>query len=139
MKDYKVPLAQPLMAAEPTAEYMISYARTGIDMGFVATLMERLALSLKEVAAILHVSLRTLQRYSPSTKLDTDASSKLIYLSKLELAGLRVFGSQEAFNKWLRTPVTALGGATPLSYLDTPFGFELVEQTLGKIEHGIFA
>jgi putative toxin-antitoxin system antitoxin component (TIGR02293 family) len=139
MKKYSVDTPDPLMVSEPTAEHMISYARKGIDMSFVSNMMERLSLSLKDIADILHVSLRTLQRYNTSTKLDTDASSKLLYLSKLEVTGLRVFGSHMAFTSWLKSPVMALGGHTPLSYLDTPFGFELVEQTLGRIEHGIFA
>jgi putative toxin-antitoxin system antitoxin component (TIGR02293 family) len=139
MKNYTYTDQDTLFASEPSAEVMIKYARTGIDMTFIKQTMDRLRLSLKEIADILHISLRTLQRYKDDTKLDTDASSKVIYLKKLESTGVRVFGSYDAFAKWLRTPILALDGFTPLSYLDTPFGFELVEQTLGRIEHGIFA
>lgn len=127
------------IASESTEVYLISYARRGLDMRFVMDIMDRLSLTLKDIADILHVSLRTLQRYKDTTKLDTDASSKLLYLAKLEAAGIRVFGDKAAFNTWLKSPLDALGGFTPLSYLDTPFGFELVEQALGRIEHGIFA
>ncbi len=141
VKNYDFPDtdSQGIFAEEPSEIFMIGYARKGLDMRFVMDIMDRLSLTLKDIADILHVSLRTLQRYNATTKLDTDASSKLLYLAKLEATGIRVFGDKAAFNSWLKAPVSALGGFTPLSYLDTPFGFELVEQALGRIEHGIFA
>lgn len=39
---------------------------------------------------------------------------------------------------WLKSPNAALGGATPLSLLDTDIGTESVMDTLGRIEHGVF-
>lgn len=142
MKNYPVDEEYPdslSLAAESSAEYMIYYSRKGLDMTYLSNLISRLSLSLKETAQILHISLRTLQRYGKTDTLDKDISSKLLYLAKLEGIGLQIFDSQESFNTWLRTPAPSLNNHTPLSYLDTPFGFELVEQTLGRMAHGIFA
>ena len=139
MKNYPKYPDNISLASEPTNEYMIYYSRKGLDMTYLLGLVSRLSLSLKDIAEILHVSLRTLQRYKKEDRLDKDASSKLLYLSRLESIGLQVFGSHEAFNTWMRTPTHSLNGQTPLSYLDTPFGFALVEQALGRIAHGIFA
>jgi len=40
---------------------------------------------------------------------------------------------------WLKSPNAALAGTTPLSLLDTDIGAESVLDTLGRIEHGVFA
>ena len=45
----------------------------------------------------------------------------------------------EAALTWLKTPNAALFRASPLSLLDTDIGAESVMDTLGRIEHGVFA
>ena len=40
---------------------------------------------------------------------------------------------------WLRRPNRALGGERPLDLLATEGGARLVEQTLGRIAHGVFS
>lgn len=50
-----------------------------------------------------------------------------------------VFGSQEKARKWLRVPCLALGGNAPLDFLDTFAGVRMVEDELGRIEHGVYA
>jgi len=37
-----------------------------------------------------------------------------------------------------QAPAAVLGGATPLSLIDTDDGAESVMDTLGRIEHGVF-
>lgn len=49
---------------------------------------------------------------------------------------VQVFGSREAAGSWMRQSIIALGGATPLSLLDTGFGAELVERAMVAIEYG---
>lgn len=117
----------------------IQAARTGIKTGFLLYLGELLSFSLTELSKVIHVSLRTLQRYHPDHVLDADASAKVIQLSMLESRGMRVFGHQGAFNTWLKLPMPDLGGETPFDFMDTPFGFKVLDQILGRIEQGIFA
>ncbi len=151
MKDtnYNVDKELPInIVEEPAAAWespigsiseMINFSRNGINMNYLNKLSNKLSLSLQEMGEILHVSLRTLQRYAPTKVLDTDASAKAINLAALQVHGIDVFGSEKDFNEWLRSEVPHLGNKTPLSYLDTPFGFTLIDQTLGRIEHGLFA
>lgn len=117
----------------------INSSRRGITMRVLSRLGEELALSLGELASILHLSLRTLQRYTPEKRLDTDASAKVLQLAELRSRGLEIFGSDTDFNVWLRTGLPVLSGQRPLDFLDTPFGFKLLDQILGRIEHGVFA
>ncbi len=138
------------IAAEPTLEYgiaaiisdasldLIATARKGVSMNFLTTIAEKLSLSLQEVGHILHVSLRTLQRNAPAKKLDIDASAKALQLATLYQKGVYVFGEEQIFTDWLREEVPALDYKKPINLLDTPFGFQLVMQVLGRIEHGVF-
>ena len=50
-----------------------------------------------------------------------------------------VFEETAAALAWLQSPNAALGGVTPLSLLDTDVGADSVLDTLGRIEHGVFA
>jgi putative toxin-antitoxin system antitoxin component (TIGR02293 family) len=118
---------------------VVRHARSGLKTGYFYFLGHKMDLSISDLAKILNVSLRTLQRYLPDQLLDTDASAKVIQLSLLNQHGVEVFGTQESFNLWLKAPVMDLEYQTPLSLLDTPFGFDLVHQILGRIEHGVFA
>lgn len=65
--------------------------------------------------------------------------------SEALLDALRVFhrasaalGGLDAAHEWLETPLPAMGGQRPLDYCDTFSGRRLVQQAIGKIEHGEF-
>lgn len=152
MANYKIKEDHINFAAEPasaclysprlstTSElYVVHNARKGIKTGYLLHLGNLMGLSYIDLAKILNISLRTMQRYSPDFVLDTDASSKVIQLSMLNQHGLEVFGAQDHFNRWIRSEVMDIEYMTPLSLLDTAFGFDLVHKVLGRIEHGIFA
>lgn len=51
---------------------------------------------------------------------------------------MEVFGTREKALRWLNTPVRSLGDQTPLSLLNTPEGVAQVQDTLGRVEHGIW-
>ena len=50
-----------------------------------------------------------------------------------------VFEDAQAALNWMQSPNASLGGVTPLSLLDTEIGADSVLDTLGRIEHGVFA
>ena len=49
-----------------------------------------------------------------------------------------VFGTRVKALRWLNTPVRSLGDRTPLSLLETPEGVGQVQDTLGRVEHGVW-
>jgi hypothetical protein len=53
--------------------------------------------------------------------------------------GIRVFGSEEAFDVWLGTPCLALGGKMPISMLDSSAGLDTVEGVVVEIERGVYS
>ncbi len=154
MKKYQNVSDFSYLASEPAAAYIssatstdyqgadlsiIRHARKGIKTGYLLQLGDLMGLTQIEISKILHVSLRTLQRYDHDFILDSDASSKVIQLGMLYHRGLDVIGDQLGFSDWLKSPMSSLEGRSPLDYLDTPFGFQLINQILGRIEHGVFA
>ena len=51
---------------------------------------------------------------------------------------IEVFGTREKALRWLRAPVRSLGDKTPISLLNTPEGLARVQDTLGRVEHGVW-
>ena len=118
---------------------LIELARTGIPKNEVLKMAKHLSFSGKELAIIINLSERTLQRYPNDKKLEKIASEKAIQLAKLYERGNEVWGDLDRFKGWMRHPNPFLGSKTPLEILDTNFGFEMVLDEIGRIEHGILA
>lgn len=118
---------------------LLNLARKGVSKKSLVNLAKQISLTIQEVAGIMHISERTLQRYTPATLIKTEYAEKAIELAKLYERGTEVFGTIDNFNDWMKTPNYTLNGETPLNLLDTSIGFDLIIQTLGRIEYGIFS
>lgn len=121
------------------AHLLINKSRNGMAMYQIENLMKRYYLTLKEMAAVLNISERTLQRYEDKDVLSKDASERALHLQRLYERGADVFGTLDKFKGWMKASILIFNNEQPISFLDTIFGFELLEQELGRIEHGIFA
>ncbi|HVI47407.1 MAG TPA: antitoxin Xre/MbcA/ParS toxin-binding domain-containing protein [Chitinophaga sp.] len=147
IKGYHVQENALMIIEEPGATYVaghgyfeyIQLSRSGIIKRALLNLSRQLSFSLAELAQVLHISERTLQRYSDDAKLSADTSERAILLSQLYQRGTEVFGNLENFKEWMRTPLPAFNYQLPISLLDTTFGFQLILDELGRIEHGLFA
>lgn len=126
-------------ALRPSDYDLVSIAREGIAKNKLLALAKKLSLTIEELAGILHISERTLQRYEPSTLIKTEHADRAIELAKLYERGAEVLGSHDAFNRWLRHPNLALRHQIPLTLLDTSIGFTMVLNILGRIAHGVFS
>ena len=104
------------------------------------TIANQIGLTDKEMAYILNISERTYRRNQADSVLDYQASERLLLLSDLVEHGLSVFdGRADVLNHWLRSSLPELGRQTPLALLDSVSGFGLVDDVLGRIEHGVFS
>jgi putative toxin-antitoxin system antitoxin component (TIGR02293 family) len=122
-----------------TESDLIPIIRKGLAKKHLESLMMTTGLNLTAMAHILHVSERTMHRYAKDTLLNPEISERLLEIAKLYAKGQDVFGGLEPFKKWLQDPVIALGNKKPLDFLDTSIGIRLLEDELGRIEHGIFS
>lgn len=123
---------------ESTTGY-IHYIRQGIPKKALDHLATEINLPATEISGILHTSERTLRRYAPSQKLNTEQSERVLELACLYAKGADVFEDIEQFKTWMASPVGALGNKKPKEFLDTSMGIAMLTEELGRIEHGIFA
>jgi putative toxin-antitoxin system antitoxin component (TIGR02293 family) len=117
---------------------LINLSRKGVKKRALLNLGSTLSLNLQELADLLPVTKRTLQRRKVNSLLGTAISEQVILLAELAERGSKVFGDAASFNKWLREKNTALG-TPPLHLLDTTIGIQLVSDELGKLEQGVYA
>jgi uncharacterized protein (DUF2384 family) len=50
-----------------------------------------------------------------------------------------VLGSRVAAERWMRRPITALGGRKPVSLIATEAGRKAISTILGRIKHGVYS
>lgn len=117
----------------------VAMIRRGLPAATVDALARGADLSRAEVAAAVGIPERTLARRRQEGRLHADESSRLVRLARVVARAEQVFEEPAAAMDWLKAANAALEGATPLSLLDTDIGAESVMDTLGRIEHGVFA
>jgi putative toxin-antitoxin system antitoxin component (TIGR02293 family) len=113
--------------------------RRGISSTAVDSLARTIDVTQSELALALGIPERTLARRKREGTLNSEESAKLVRLARVVGRAEEVFADMEAALAWLKTPNAALFRAVPLSLLDTDIGAESVMDTLGRIEHGVFA
>lgn len=128
-----------LNAAPRTALEWVSVIRRGISSTAVDALTKALRVTQAELAAALGIPERTLARRKKEGTLNSEESVRLVRLARVVERAEAVFEDMDVALNWLKSPNAALAGAIPLSLMDTDIGAESVMDTLGRIEHGVFA
>ena len=118
---------------------LIDAIRTGLPWMAFEQLRERLGVSQQYLAEILLIPARTLTRRRNSGSFHADESDRIIRVARILAHAHEVFESPENAAAWLRRSNRTLGGAAPLKLLDTGPGARLVDEALGRIEHGLFS
>lgn len=122
-----------------TALDWVSVIRHGISSSAVEVLAKTIHVTQSELAIALGIPERTLARRKREGKLNSEESAKLVRLARVVERAEEVFEDLETALTWLKAPNAALLRAAPLTLLDTDIGAESVMDTLGRIEHGVFA
>ncbi|OGA44454.1 MAG: antitoxin [Betaproteobacteria bacterium RIFCSPLOWO2_12_FULL_62_13] len=117
----------------------VQVIRKGIPAEAVESLTQTIGVSQSELAAALGIPERTLARRKREGMLTSEESAKLVRLARAVGRAKEVFEDLDAALNWLKSPNAALSGAVPLTLFDTDIGAESVLDTLGRIEHGVFA
>ncbi len=117
---------------------LILIARNGIQTKYISHIQEFTSLTDKELSSILPISQRQLVRYSKTHILNKEITTHLIQLIEMFQKGFRLFG-QDKFKLWIRTPNKILGHVPPLEIMDTSLGIEMIEDIIGRIQHGVYS
>jgi len=113
--------------------------REGIPFDALKAFVKTMGIPLPEVTKVLGLAARTLARRKHQRILTLVESDRLYRLARIACMAIEVLGSPEKATHWLERPNRALGGETPLSFLDTDIGARQVEAVLGRIAHGVFS
>ena len=71
--------------------------------------------------------------------LTVDESDRAVRLLRVQSLAEQTFGDQDKASRWLRRPLTELGGEPPLVVAQTEAGARVIETILGKIAWGAAA
>jgi putative toxin-antitoxin system antitoxin component (TIGR02293 family) len=110
--------------------------REGFPQTVVEEVMHAAGITLKELAASLDLSARSLQRRRREGRLARHESDRLYRLARTVALAKHYLGNEETALRWLKRPNRALGGRTPLELVDTENGARSVENILGRIAYG---
>jgi putative toxin-antitoxin system antitoxin component (TIGR02293 family) len=118
---------------------LITLSREGIKKSTLKSLAEHLGISMETMSRLLHTSHRNIQRKHEEELLDTLKTEKVLELAAFAQRGIEVIGSKTGFIEWLHSPLVSLGNKTPLDFLDTSFGIQMVTKILGRLEQGVYS
>ena len=113
----------------------------GVSAADVGVLAKRFSVSNKEIAKILGISPRALNKKNleKTDKLDKNISERCINLNNLFNLTVDYFGSEKSAISWFHTNNIGLGFVTPFSLCETFHGMSMVENTIVKLKHGMTA
>lgn len=119
---------------------LVARVREGLLPATVEHLAGNLDMKADELGSLAGVPIRTWhRRKTAGERLKPSESEGVLRIARIAGRAADVLGDLGAAHQWLRTPIVALGGATPLSLLDTEPGAELVSDVLGRLEYGVFS
>jgi putative toxin-antitoxin system antitoxin component (TIGR02293 family) len=105
----------------------------------VETVVEDGTLTWQEIYDIV-IPRRTLaHRKDKGQRLTAEQSDRLARAVRMAARAEEAVGDREKAARWLRRPNRALGGRRPIDLLESGVGARMVEQELGRLEHGIVA
>ena len=88
---------------------LIELSRKGLPKEALVHLAHFLSCTIHDVADLLPVTERTLQRYTPQQPLNRVVSEHILQLAEVAAKGLEVFADKVAFLAWLHHPNTRFG------------------------------
>jgi putative toxin-antitoxin system antitoxin component (TIGR02293 family) len=126
---------------EPYIAWELQDAASKISRGLytdiLITIQSRLKLTNLELAELLQLSPRTLDRRRKEVTLPADESERSYRIARLTELAMQVFEDQDKVSAWFTQSNFALGNQKPLDLIKSEPGARLVERLLRQIEHGI--
>ena len=125
-----------LTTGTPTAA-KIDVIRSGVPARVVDDMAEYLDVPKHVIFGVLHTPESTAHKLIKDNRpLDSAASERVVRVADIIRMAEESFGGRDAAARWLKTANLALGGATPLSMLDTEPGAGEVRRILSSIDYG---
>ncbi len=130
-----------LLGLDPmNTSQLVERVEEGLSFGELERLRENMGFSREEMAELVQIRPRTLDRRKKEGRLHPEESDRLLRAARVFGRAIALFeGDVEGALRWLSTPQRALGGAVPLEMARTEIGAGEVEGSIGRLEHGVFS
>lgn len=122
---------------EPAIKYQ--KAIKGISKSDFLTIVASTGMNLTQFSSLLPVSKRTIEKTKDQELLSPVVSDRVLQIASLYQFGSNVFGNTQKFQEWLQSSLIALGGKTPLEFINNDTGISMINDLLGRIEHGVYS
>lgn len=117
---------------------VIARMRSGTPAREVPGIAADLGVSQDRLFELLRLPKSTVKgRISTDATLSTTEQDRMYRATRALTRAVEVFEDKATARLWLSEANRALGGEVPLALLDTEVGYELVLDTLGRIEYGV--
>jgi putative toxin-antitoxin system antitoxin component (TIGR02293 family) len=123
---------------EESGAVTIETVREGLSTEVLKTVAANLEMSDRQLARVLKIPDRTLDRRLKHGVLSPEESDRLARVAKILQRAHEVFGNAEKARGWMNTRLAAFEGETPLQRADTSLGASQVEDVLGRIDYGVY-
>jgi putative toxin-antitoxin system antitoxin component (TIGR02293 family) len=118
----------------------VSSLRSGLPSDYIIQMSDALAMPRANLLDSLQLPRSTIEaRIKKKALLAPSEGDAVLRAAKALVKAEDVFEDRAMASAWLKREIRSLGGVTPVSLMDTASGFELVMNTLGRIEHGVVA
>ncbi len=150
-KAYPAKPIEPSMLSEPEVIYgyrplytddisLLNHSKKGLDAKAALDFLSLSGFTQDEFQETFKTTVKTIQNHvTRDSTLDAALSEKLLKSFALFDKGVEIFGSANAFHKWLNAPAYGLGNRLPFDLMDTITGIQLIEEELIRIEFGDLA
>ena len=118
---------------------LVELSNKGVTKDALSHLAKYLCFSMSQMAELLPITERTIQRYASNKPFNRFVSEQILQITVVAAKGIEVFEDKDKFLSWMNHPNAALAHRAPVSLLRSRFGTEMVLDELGRIEHGIFS
>jgi putative toxin-antitoxin system antitoxin component (TIGR02293 family) len=118
---------------------LVELSNKGITKDALLRLGKYLNLSISQMADLVAIAERTIQRYTLEKPFNRIVSEQILQVAQVAVKGTNTFGDKDKFLSWMHQPNKALADKTPMSLLRSRFGTEMISDELGRIEHGVFS
>jgi putative toxin-antitoxin system antitoxin component (TIGR02293 family) len=119
---------------------LVERVEEGFSFGELERLRENVGLSREDIAELVQIRPRTLDRRKKEGRLHPEESDRLLRASRVFGGAIALFERDvEGALRWLSSSQRALGGAVPLEMARTEIGAREVEALIGRLEHGVFS
>ena len=118
---------------------LIELSQKGISKNALNHLIKYTSLTIGQMAKLLPITERTLQRYSGGDCFNPAVSEQILEIAHIVARGEEVFGDKKKFMAWMNYENPAIANKKPFDLLNSRFGTDLIIDELGRIEHGVIS